>query len=106
MDDSVNWSHVFCVVISNHTIYFFNTYSLSSVCRRHFAADLEIRREMHCLHNGDKRLEFVVLHDVRRLAMERFEDALPIVDGDMAQHVLGAEGMGGGGLVVWVIIFV
>lgn len=102
-DDSVNWSHVRfaprcrrrrfgCCRHDAHTRL--HTYSLLLVRRRHLAADLEIRREVHRLHDGDERLQFVVLHDVRGLSMERFQDALAIVDSDVAEHVLGAERIG------------
>lgn len=62
------------------------TYSLFPIQRRHLAADLEIRREMHRLHHCDERLQFVVLHDVGGLPMERFQDALALVDGHVAKH--------------------
>lgn len=40
---------------------------------RHFAANFQVGREMHCFHNGDERLQFMVLHDVCGLTTETFQ---------------------------------
>lgn len=56
-----------------HHKSFVATYPNLFIRLRHFTANFQVGREMHGLHDGDERLQFVVLHDVCGLTTETFQ---------------------------------